>query len=358
MGKNYNSSRLVNGLFVDASGNVAIGNTSPSGILDVQKSQNATTNFYFRNTNTTDTNSRCYVNIVSGSVILQLKAINGDNVYISPTTAVTTYLGYNNLFSINSSGGVNIQPGTYTRIQTYFSGAYTSGWQFSDLLGGIWHNAAVDQLNIHSNAAGGYITMTTNSSERLRVLPNGNVLIGTTTDSGIQLKVNNAAYVRQYLGFGLTDSDRYIGQGNQVSGAFQSYDFVMSNFTADNNRRVIITNYSTGVYLASGSSSWSTFSDERLKDVYGNIDNAAEKLCKIRAIDYSWKSDKSKKHNLGLIAQDVEKVFPQIIDKSKSFDENDETEYLSVKYTELIPVLVAAIQELKAELDELKANKI
>ena len=72
-----------------------------------------------------------------------------------------------------------------------------------------------------------------------------------------------------------------------------------------------------------------------------------------------WKSDKNNKENLGLIAQDVEKVFPQVIDKNKlsntpSNPNNDETEYLGVRYTELIPVLVKAIQELKAEIDELK----
>ena len=82
----------------------------------------------------------------------------------------------------------------------------------------------------------------------------------------------------------------------------------------------------------------------------------------LRAVNFSWKSDETKKENLGLIAQDVEKVFPQVIDKTKlpsNQDEVviDETEYLGVRYTDLIPVLVKAIQELSAEITII-SNKI
>jgi hypothetical protein len=108
-----------------------------------------------------------------------------------------------------------------------------------------------------------------------------------------------------------------------------------------------------GVYLAYGATSWTANSDERLKDINGTIDNALEKLNTLRTIKFSWKTDETKKEILGLIAQDVEKVFPQIVDKSKLPNE-DKTEYLGVRYTELVPVLVKAIQELKAEIDNLK----
>jgi len=190
-------------------------------------------------------------------------------------------------------------------------------------------------------------------TESMRITDGGNVLIGTTTNaSNYQFVVNTTAYVKQFIAFGVNDEGRYLGQGNQISGSFQSYDLSLANYATSG--RITITNSTTGVYLPNGSTSWSTFSDERLKNINGMIDNAIEKLSSIRAVDYSWKSDATKKHNLGLIAQDVEKVFPQVIDLSKSFDENDDTEYLSVKYTELIPVLVAAIQELSAKVTALE----
>jgi len=64
-------------------GNIGIGTPAPADILDVQKDQNAITNFYFRNPNTTNTNSRSYLNLISGNNSLSLRSINGDNNYLS-----------------------------------------------------------------------------------------------------------------------------------------------------------------------------------------------------------------------------------------------------------------------------------
>jgi hypothetical protein len=89
-------------------GNVGIGTTSPGDILDVQKNQNAITNFYFQNTNTTNTNSRAYLNVVSGNNTLSLRSINGDNCYVVPSlNTAALYLGYNNAVKITS--GVNLE---------------------------------------------------------------------------------------------------------------------------------------------------------------------------------------------------------------------------------------------------------
>jgi hypothetical protein len=121
----------------------------------------------------------------------------------------------------------------------------------------------------------------------------------------------------------------------------------------------VMANQNNGVYLSVGSTSWTANSDKRLKNINSNIESAIDKLLTLRAVNFSWKSDDTNKENIGLIAQDVEQVFPQIIDKIKmpskvGEKQTDETEYLGVRYTELIPVLVKAIQELKAENDTLK----
>jgi hypothetical protein len=87
-------------------GNVGIGTNSPGDIIDVQKNQNAVTNFYLRNTNTTDTNSRAYLNVISGNTTLLIAAINNDNTYVKPTNATGLYLGYNNALKITSGGNL------------------------------------------------------------------------------------------------------------------------------------------------------------------------------------------------------------------------------------------------------------
>ena len=79
----------------------------------------------------------------------------------------------------------------------------------------------------------------------------------------------------------------------------------------------------------------------------------------LRTIKHTWKNNKDKKEHLALIAQDVEKVFPQVIDYNKlpsntNEEQLDNTQYLGVRYTELIPVLVKAIQELSAKVSALE----
>jgi hypothetical protein len=114
--------------------------------------------------------------------------------------------------------------------------------------------------------------------------------------------------------------------------------------------RVYAQATSGGVYLTNGATSWTSNSDERLKNITGTIENATGKLSTLRTVKYNWKEDTLNREYLGLIAQDVQQVLPEIID----VDTNDEVGTLGVRYTELIPVLVKAIQELKSENDTLK----
>lgn len=95
---------------------------------------------------------------------------------------------------------------------------------------------------------------------------------------------------------------------------------------------------SGGVYLSSGATSWTGNSDERLKKINSIIPNALTAINSLRAVNFSWHSDQYNKENLGLIAQDVIKVLPQIVDTG-----NDGI--MGVRYSELTPVLVKAIQE-------------
>jgi hypothetical protein len=123
----------------------------------------------------------------------------------------------------------------------------------------------------------------------------------------------------------------------------------------------VIAGGSGGVILSSGATSWASASDERLKNITGNVENATEDLMSLRVVKHTWKSDNTNKEHLALIAQDVEKVFPQVIDKNKlpskpTEEQMDETEYLSVRYTEIIPVLVKAIQEQQTQIEELKSQ--
>jgi hypothetical protein len=111
------------------------------------------------------------------------------------------------------------------------------------------------------------------------------------------------------------------------------------------------------------------YSDERLKTKLGNITNAVDKLSQLNGFYYK-NNDIAKsfgyaddKTQLGLSAQEVQSVFPDIIHQAPFDMENSKggsksgENYLTIDYSKLVPVLVEAIKELKAEIEELKRNK-
>ena len=122
-----------------------------------------------------------------------------------------------------------------------------------------------------------------------------------------------------------------------------------------NTRFYIVAGSSGGVYLSSGGTSWTSNSDIRLKNVTGEIQDGLSKVCSLTAAEFTWKSDETAKPQVGLIAQEVQSVLPQVVSSGQSI-KGDDTEYLGVTYTEVIPLLVAAIKELKAEIDTLKGQ--
>lgn len=112
-------------------------------------------------------------------------------------------------------------------------------------------------------------------------------------------------------------------------------------------------------------------SDSRLKTNIRDVKNdAISKLNTLRPIQFQWKQvdevviedsviiktphfsedmDFDKSH-YGLIAQDVQKLFPELVEEGGDG-------YLSVNYIELIPLLIQAVQNLSAEVEELKKNR-
>lgn len=99
------------------------------------------------------------------------------------------------------------------------------------------------------------------------------------------------------------------------------------------------------------------YSDERLKNLHGTIPNAMSKVLSLNGY-YFTENEVAKslgytndKMQVGLSAQEVQAVLPEAVCPAP-IDE----QYLSVKYEKMVPLLLEAIKELKAEVDELKKN--
>ena len=87
-------------------------------------------------------------------------------------------------------------------------------------------------------------------------------------------------------------------------------------------------------------------SDIRLKTNIKPI-NELDKLLKLNPVSYNWKQDQDGKKEIGLIAQEVDKVYPNLVDKS------DEERFM-MNYKGLIPILLSGIKEQQKMIDSLE----
>jgi hypothetical protein len=184
----------------------------------------------------------------------------------------------------------------------------------------------------------------TNNAERARIDSSGNLMVGTTGPQNTGSGRGN---------FTLNGSSAGAIMNWSSGGANKSYAFQdgtnWSFYNNVNGGNVDITAFSAGVRLSSGGTSWSSLSDERQKDIIEPIENAVSKVGTLRAVIGKYKTDEDGTRRSFLIAQDVQSVLPEAVDAQ-------DIERLSLRYTETIPLLVAAIKELSAELDTVKAQ--
>jgi len=92
-------------------------------------------------------------------------------------------------------------------------------------------------------------------------------------------------------------------------------------------------------------------SDKRLKDNIKPIKGALDKVSKLGGYEFDWnsKQDVYEGHDIGVIAQEVEAVFPELV-------QTRDSGYKAVKYEKLVAVLIEAVKELKAEVESLKSK--
>jgi hypothetical protein len=120
--------------------------------------------------------------------------------------------------------------------------------------------------------------------------------------------------------------------------------------------------------------SYGTISDAKLKENVIDAPKYLDELCQVRLVNYNLKTNPDQKL-LGVIAQELEQVFPSLVEEAEDFEYvekervNDKgvvetyvertplgTTTKSVKMSVFIPMLMKAVQELKTEIDTLKAG--
>ena len=100
---------------------------------------------------------------------------------------------------------------------------------------------------------------------------------------------------------------------------------------------------------------YTNISDQRFKTDITPARSYLGDLLKIQVVNYRWKDDDSAEKKLGVIAQQVEQVFPAMVKNVVGNTQTGETQKM-IPYEVFVPMLITAIQELKAENDDLKAR--
>ena len=115
---------------------------------------------------------------------------------------------------------------------------------------------------------------------------------------------------------------------------------------------------SSGNWTATGNVT--AYSDIRLKEQIITIPNALEKVTKLRGVEYTRTS--TQEREIGVIAQEVKEIVPELVSITNENAPGTDTEggwpdIHVMKYQNTVGLLIEAIKELKAEVDELKGNK-
>ena len=175
-----------------------------------------------------------------------------------------------------------------------------------------------------------------NGAERARIDSSGNLLVGTTSQVLSNTKFNLSSAQGTALG-GMGFVNTNAPSIKWQIGPDSSANFVVFNGSA------------VGAYIANGGTSWTAYSDERLKTTLVPFENASAKVATFRAGTGRYLTDEPTVSRSFLIAQDVQKVLPEAVDANNP-------DALGLSYTDVIPLLVAAIQEQQALIVQLQAD--
>lgn len=112
----------------------------------------------------------------------------------------------------------------------------------------------------------------------------------------------------------------------------------------------VVLGSATNCTIGVGTSNTACSSDARLKDRVKPIENALEKILTLSGVTFHWNQFKdSKPEHMGLIAQDVQRVFPQLISK-------DDDGYLQLDYSGLVAPLIEAVKTLAQRVSTFAAD--
>jgi hypothetical protein len=358
----------------DSSGNLGIGTSSPGAKLDVLKGSTITTGFddpQIRAINSGTATANQRVDIAMRWQDGTYNGTGGISMVRESSTARSGALTFSSIPSdgngtermrITSGGDVIVGATSATtgdrivQTKTYdgdngYSGNRTAIVIADDTVRGSFQAHTGGSQVIFGTETAHAVNFITNNSERMRIDSSGIAFINGTTnqDSNAKLQVfsasgnSNQGYIGSYTG------GSGGGRANQNVGFHvgQTNLRIYADWDGSGNPRnkINVQAVSAGVELTSGSTSWASLSDERKKDIIEPITDALNKVSGLRTVIGKYKNEEDRRR-VFLIAQDVQAVLPEAVDES-----TDEEKTLGLRYTDIIPLLVASIKELNTKVE-------
>jgi len=362
-------------------GNLGIGTSSPGARVDVQSVNNAFNPLQVRyNTNNdamgfgiANSNGFAYIGYNTkpqvfsdtpiyerSSFATQLRMDNGSFVFnIAGSGTAGNAITFTTAMVLNASGNLGVgttSPSVRLHASVTGAGIQEVSWLNNAQAVGANVGSRLVFTGTSSNnglasidgafagattADGGYMTLSTRAvtsgtlTERARITAGGDLLVAKTsadyTTAGAEIRANG-----------------------QINCASANIDFLnMYNTTAAAYRFYV----SSGGTVFATNTTISAISDQRHKENVRDLDVGLDAIMALKPRKFDWKEGKGKntKDDRGFIAQEFEQVFPDLVDEWKDPAPEGEEPYKSVRQ-DLIPVLVKAMQEQQAMINELKAK--
>ena len=270
-----------------------------------------------------------YNNTISGSVC-------GFNNYANVILGRSSLIDACDRNSI-TGGGSNIISGSISNSNIAGGVSNCITGTTSTVGGGAGNNV----LSSQSIIAGGLNNMITNSYS---TIGGGTQNTIESTRSGILGGTSNC----------ITHSDSFVIGSNLTSTAacttFMNNSVIAGSLTVGQTSALSST---AGRIDATNDIVAFSSSDKRWKTNIVNIDDPIEKINKINGVSFDWIEDSpvhgNKGHDIGVIAQEVEAILPQIVNTRSSGMK-------AVRYEKLIPLLIEGIKDLQKQINDLKKN--
>jgi hypothetical protein len=267
-------------------------------------------------------------------------------------------ISFTQAMTLDASGNLGVgttSPGYRLDVKADGAGVYTFG-KFQNanstavLLTGVGGsgvgNSGLQNNAIVWNTGNSAMVFGTNDTERARITSDGFLLVGTTNTSDT---AGNGVKIQPDTGG--VGAGKVVCVGNTTSTSL--YPFMVYSTSVSNFRFYV--DYDGSVYARN--TSIISLSDARLKENIRDLDVGLDAVLALKPRKFDWKEGKGqdKKDVRGFIAQEIEEVFPDLVSNWADPAPEGEEPYKSVRQ-DLIPVLVKAIQEQQAMINDLKAK--